>query len=111
MKMSSLGSKLSVLVCFLLNCTVLNGLDLRGRDAPAQPSSGVGAETSVEVDEKLFKWAKEMGQKAQNKLDLGQMDGNDEKCENYCSCVAGELVQLLLEGNTYKKLVAGIDVK
>ena len=109
--MSSLYSKLSVLVCFLVNFTVLHGLDLRGRVAPAQPSSDAGTETTVEVDEKLFKWVKEMGQKAQSKLDLKLMDGKDDKCENYCSCVAGELIQLLLEGNTYKKLVAGIDDK
>ena len=102
-KMTFFWAKRAVLVCFMFQWTVLHGLDLRGRrNEPVQASSEVSSETSTEVDENLFKWVKEVGGRAQSTLDLKLMDGKDDTCENFCSCMAGELVQLLLQGPRFE---------
>eukprot|EP00943_MAST-04B_sp_MAST-4B-sp1_P009425 g9425.t1 len=42
-------------------------------------------------------------------IDLSWMDGEDSKCVDFCSCVAGELIQRMIKDRTQRRLQIGVD--
>jgi hypothetical protein len=65
--------------------------------------------TSKPLAPSFYEWLWNINNVAIGNIDLSWMDGEDSKCVDFCSCVAGELIQRMIKDRTQRRLQIGVD--